>query len=125
MGMPAPVVAMMRLTPAWTDMASTAHTLPYDWAALGEHNMQGDPLRAEEFATITMPALVVHGGKSPANLRKGSHALAAILPNATLRVLEGISHNLKVDAIAPVLEEFLGNGGTNSEPQGTQRGIAA
>jgi pimeloyl-ACP methyl ester carboxylesterase len=45
MRMPAPVVAIMRLMPIWKDMAANAHTLPYDWAALGEHNMHGDPCR--------------------------------------------------------------------------------
>jgi pimeloyl-ACP methyl ester carboxylesterase len=125
MGMPAPVVTMMRLMPAWKDMAANAHTLPYDWAALDEHNMQGDPLETDEFASITIPALVVYGGKSPANLRKGSEALAAILPDARLRVLEGISHNLKVDAIAPVLEEFLADGLTTADPKGTGSGTAA
>jgi pimeloyl-ACP methyl ester carboxylesterase len=125
MGMPAPVVAMMRLMPAWKDMAATAHTLPYDWAALGEDNMQGDPLRPVEFASITVPALVVRGGKSPSNLRKGSEALAGTLPDARLRVLEGISHNLKVDAIAPVLEEFFADGCTTSEADRTRSGTAA
>jgi pimeloyl-ACP methyl ester carboxylesterase len=125
MGMPAPVVAIMRLMPAWKDMAANAQTLPYDWAALGEHNMQGDPLRTGEFASITVPALVVYGGKSPANLRKGSVALAAVLPDARLRLLEGISHNLKVEAIAPLLEEFLADGRTNAELDGTRRATAA
>ena len=125
MGMPAPAVAMMRLMPAWKDMAANAHTLPYDWAALGEHNMQGDPLQAEEFASITLPAMVVHGGKSPANLRKGSEALAGILPDARLCVLDGIGHNLKVDAIVPVLEEFLADGQTNPQPDGTETTTAA
>lgn len=116
MGMPAPVVAMMRVMPAWNDMTANAHTLPYDWAALGEHNMQGDPLRPDEFASVTLPTLVIHGGKSPASLQKGSEALAGILPDARLRVLEGISHNLKVEAIVPVLEEFLAGTPANSEP---------
>jgi len=114
MGMPAVGVAIMRLMPAWRDMAANAHTLPYDWAALGEHNMQGDPLRADEFASVTVPVLVVHGGKSPANLRNGSEALARILPDSRLRVLPGISHNLKVDAIVPVLEDFLVDGSPNA-----------
>jgi hypothetical protein len=56
MGMPAPIVAAMRLTPMWKDMAANAHTLPYDWAALGEHNMKGDPLRPAEWASVTVPA---------------------------------------------------------------------
>ncbi len=107
MGMPGAVVTAMRLMPLWKDMEANAHTLPYDWAALGEHNMQGQPLLPEEWASVTMPALVVYGGKSPANVQKGSHALAEILPNAQLRVLDGVGHQLKVGLLAPVLEQYL------------------
>ena len=107
MGMPGPVVAAMRLMPMWKDMEATAHTLPYDWAALDEHNMRGDPLRPAEWASVTVPALVVYGARSPANLRKGSRALAGVLPDAELRVLKGMGHRLKVKVLAPVLAEFL------------------
>ncbi len=107
MGMPAPVVTMMRLMPMWRDMAANAHTLRYDWAALGEHNMQGDPLSPDEWSSVRVPALVVYGAKSPANLKKGAHALADVLPDARLRSLEGVGHNLKVKLLAPVLAEFL------------------
>lgn len=107
MRMPAPIVAAMRLTPMWQDMKANALTLGYDWAALGEHNMQGAPLRPDEWASVTVPALVVYGGKSPSNLQKGSRALAEVLPTAELRVLDGVGHRLKVDVLAPVLSEFL------------------
>ncbi|MGO9753893.1 MAG: alpha/beta fold hydrolase [Solirubrobacteraceae bacterium] len=110
MGMPAPVVAMMRLMPMWKDMTANAHTLSYDWAALGEHNMQGDPLTPDEWSSVHVPALVVFGGKSPANLTKGARALVGVLPNAQLRTLEGVGHNLKVSRLAPVLTEFLDTG---------------
>lgn len=107
MGMPGPAVAAMRLMPGWKDMEANAHTLPHDWAALGEHNMQGKPLISAEWASVTVPALVVCGGKSPSSLQKGARALAAILPDAELRVLDGMGHRLKVDRLAPVLDEFL------------------
>lgn len=107
MSMPAPLVAVMRLMPTWKLMMANANTLPYDWAALGEENMKGDPLRPE-WAAVTVPTLVVYGGKSPSSLQKGSRALAAALPNTELRVLEGVGHRLKVDALAPVLAEFFG-----------------
>lgn len=106
-GMPAPVVAAMRLMPAWKLMKANAHSLPYDWAVLGEEHMYGKPLRAEEWLSVTAPTLVIYGGKSPSNLQKGSRALAETLPNAELRVLEGIGHNLKADALAPVLVDFF------------------
>jgi pimeloyl-ACP methyl ester carboxylesterase len=107
MGMPALLVAVMRLMPMWRDMTANADTLPYDWAALGEHNMQGNALRPAEWASVTVPALVVYGAKSPNNLQKGSRALAQVLPNAQLRALDGMGHRLKVDVLAPVLAEFL------------------
>jgi pimeloyl-ACP methyl ester carboxylesterase len=107
MGIPAPLVALMRLTPMWKRLKATAHTLPYDWAALGKHTMYGAPLNAEEWASITMPTLVVTGEKSPAVLHQGSRALADVLPRAELRSLAGVSHNPKMKVLAPVLARFL------------------
>jgi pimeloyl-ACP methyl ester carboxylesterase len=106
-GMPAPLVAAMRLTPMWKDMQASALTLPYDWAALGERNMRGDSLDPGEWATVTVPALVAYGAKSPSNLQKGARALADVLPNVELAVLEGIGHRLKVETLVPVLAGFL------------------
>lgn len=111
MGMPAPMVAAMRLMPAWKLMQANAPTLAYDWAALGEHNMRGERLRPDEWQSVTVPALVIHGAKSPSTLRNGSRALAEVLPDAQLRVLEGMGHRLKVPVLAPVLAEFLGDTG--------------
>jgi pimeloyl-ACP methyl ester carboxylesterase len=106
-GIPAPFVALMPLMPMWKGLKATAHTLPYDWAALGRHTMYGAPLDAEEWASVTAPALVVHGAKSPAVLGQGSQALAEVLPHAELRELEGVSHNVKMSVLAPLLADFF------------------
>jgi pimeloyl-ACP methyl ester carboxylesterase len=106
-GVPAPFVALMRLMPMWKGLKATAHTLPYDWAALGQHTMYGAPLNVDEWASVTVPTLVVHGDKTPAVLQQGSRALAEVLPNAQLRELEGVSHNVKMKVLAPVLAEFF------------------
>jgi pimeloyl-ACP methyl ester carboxylesterase len=112
MGVPAPFVALMRLTPMWKQMKATAHTLPYDWAALGKHTMYGEPLSPEEWAPVRVPTLVVHGDKTSEPLRAGSEALAQVLPNAELHVLEGTSHNVSMKKLAPVLAEFFASGET-------------
>ncbi len=112
MGMPAPLVVAMRLMPMWKQLKENAHTLPYDWAALGEHTMYGAPLDPGEWAAVTVPTLVVNGAKSPVELRKGSRALAEVLPNAELHELEGISHNVKMRVLAPLLAEFFGSAET-------------
>jgi len=111
MGIPAPFVALMRLMPMWKGIKATAHTLPYDWAALGKHTMYGASLDAEEWASVTVPVLVVFGGKSPAVLQQGSRALAEVLPNAELRELPGVSHNVKMPVLAPVVAEFVAGAG--------------
>ena len=113
-GIPAPFVALMRLMPMWKGLKAVAHTLPYDWAALGEHTMYGAELDPEEWAAVTVPTLVVHGEKSPAVLRDGSRALAEVLPNAELRALEGLSHNVKMDVLAPVLADFFAREAENA-----------
>ena len=116
MGIPAPFVALMRLMPMWKGLKATAHTLPYDWAALGAHTMYGAPLNAEEWASVTAPTLVVSGAKSPAVLREGSRALAEALPNARLHELAGVSHNVKMEVLAPVLAGFFAGDAANATP---------
>ncbi|HEX4759211.1 MAG TPA: alpha/beta hydrolase [Thermoleophilaceae bacterium] len=106
-GLPAPFVAVMRLMPMWKQLRSTAHTLPFDWAALGDHNMHGTPLDPAEFASVTVSSLVAYGSKSPHPLQAGSRALAEVLPSAELRELEGQTHNVSPKALAPLLTEFL------------------
>ena len=106
-GMPAAFVALMRFMPMWKELKANAHTLPYDWEALGAHTMYGAPLDPAEFAPIDRPVQVVHGEKTPEVLRLGSRALAEVLPKAELVALPKLSHNVKMPVLAPVLTEFL------------------
>ena len=106
-GIPAPFVTLMRLSPMWKGLRSTAHTLGHDWAALGAHTMYGAPLDPEEWAGVTMPALVVYGGKSPEPLREGSKALGAVLPDAELIEIPGAGHNIKTSAVVPLIAKFF------------------
>jgi pimeloyl-ACP methyl ester carboxylesterase len=124
MGIPAPFVLMMRVMPIWRDLRAVAHTLPYDWLALGSQRMYGAPIDADEWASITMPTLVVAGEKSPEVLRSSSRALAAALPNASFRELAGVSHSLKMTALAPVLAEFFRHSGTAAARAGHRRSVA-
>jgi pimeloyl-ACP methyl ester carboxylesterase len=122
-GIPAPVVAVMPLMPMWKQLKATALTLPYDWAALGKHTMYGAQLDADEWAAVTVPTQVVYGAKSPAVLQQGSRALADVLPNAELRQLEGVSHNVKMNVLAPALADFFTREADSAVP--TKNGSAA
>lgn len=106
-GIPAPFVAVMGLMPMFRRFAANGHTLTFDYAALGDHNMHGSPLRAEEWTTVTCPTLVTYGAKTASNLKHASQSLAEVLPNATLRELPGQNHNISPAAMVPVLAEVV------------------
>lgn len=106
MGAPRLIVTLMRFSPFWSKLKATAHTLPYDWAILGD-TMTGRPLSAEQWAPARTPTLVLAGEKSPQQLRQAALAIAEVLPNARHRELEGQSHNPSMKAMAPVLEDFF------------------
>jgi len=98
MGAPSIIVTMMRMMPGvWSNLMAVAHTLPYD-AALLDGFMDGRPLRAKLWSTVIAPTLVLEGTESPASLRRGSQAIANVLPNAQLLSKKGLGHTKKLDA---------------------------
>jgi pimeloyl-ACP methyl ester carboxylesterase len=105
-GTPAIFVAIMPFTPVWSKLKAVAHTLPYDITILADHQ-RGTPLGAEEWKTIEAPALVMDGGKSPAWIRNAARSLADVMPAARYQTLDGQTHMVKPQAIAPVITEFF------------------
>ncbi len=99
-------IALMRLMPVWSKLKAVAHTLPYD-GAIVKDNQRGEPLPAGRWASVTVPTLVMDGGKSPAWMRNANRALASVLPTAQYRTLEGQTHMLNAKVHAPVLIEFF------------------
>ena len=107
MGAPRVLVGVLRVArPIWKSLEAVAHTLPYDYAVMGD-TVHGKPLAREPWASIATPTLLVDGGKSPASLRKASDALAERMPNAERHTVKGQSHNISMKMLAPVLEDFL------------------
>jgi pimeloyl-ACP methyl ester carboxylesterase len=106
-GLPGPLVAVMPVMPMFKNFAANGLTLTFDYAALGDHNMHGSPLRREEWATVVCPTVVAYGAKTTPGLKHASRALAEVLPNATLRELPGQNHNVSPTAIAPLVAEFV------------------
>jgi pimeloyl-ACP methyl ester carboxylesterase len=110
MGVPAVILVFLRLLPGtWRKLTAMAHTLPYEYAVMGD-TLAGRPLRAEPWAAITIPTLVMDGTKSPPRLRSGAAALTRVLPNARRRTLAGQDHSAVVrspNALAAVLVEFF------------------
>lgn len=105
-GVPAPIIALMRFLPAWRQLTGIAHTLPHDLAIVVEHE-QGDPLPAGYYDGVGVETLVLAGGKSPAYLRNAQAAVAAAVPSARLETLAGQTHMVKPKVVAPVVSGFL------------------
>ena len=108
-GMPAPLVALMRFMPAWGKLKRVAHTLAYDGTIMGD-TQSGRPLPPDRWAGTAVSTLVVVGGKSPAFFHNGTRMLAAMLPGGEHRVLPGQTHMVKAKALGPVLVEHFVRG---------------
>lgn len=104
--LPRIMVWLMRLMPAWSKLEALAHTLPYDVRLIGE-NGAGRPLPADRWTNVSVPTLVIAGGKSPKWMQNAMRALADALPGAEHRTLAGQMHIVKPKALAPVLSEFF------------------
>ena len=105
-GVPDDIIGQMRGMPMWAEMEQVAHTLAYDGKIMGD-TMAGNSLQAKQWASVTIPTLVIDGGASPAWMRNTARALADILPHAQYHTLEGQMHNADPAAIAPILIDFF------------------
>ena len=96
-------VAAMRLQPSWPQAEAVAHTLAYEAAVMA----RGNALPADRLAAITQPTLVLTGENSPAWITNAGKAVAATIPAAAHRVLEGQTHYVSPEALGPELLEFF------------------
>jgi pimeloyl-ACP methyl ester carboxylesterase len=100
---PPEVLEGMKHSPQWATMEAVAPTLAHDMEVMGD----GAVPRAAA-ARVTAPALVLDGGDSPAFKHTAADALAAALPRAQRRTLEGQSTQVPSEIMAPILKSFFG-----------------
>jgi pimeloyl-ACP methyl ester carboxylesterase len=94
----------VRQTPMWSLWETVGHTLAYDAAALGEDGS----IPTKRAANLAVPTLIMDGGASEWSfMHTTAVALAKAIPNAQHRSLEGQSHEVSPEALAPVLIEFF------------------
>ena len=103
---PAFIIALMPMMPAWKKLKAVAHTLPYDMAFVFDYQ-KGKPLPPERWNSLKIPVMVMGGSKSPAWMRNSVRSLAGIIPGAQLLMLDGQTHAVKPEALAPELLKFF------------------
>jgi pimeloyl-ACP methyl ester carboxylesterase len=100
------VITMMKLMPVWSKLKNVAPTLRYD-VTLMESFQRGRPLPRTRWSGVTMPTVVIDGGKSPTWMRNGNKALADVLPSASYQTLPKQTHLVKPKVLAPALRSFF------------------
>lgn len=96
------VIQGARQSPMWAGMESIAPSLAYDDAVMGDGSVPRELL-----ASIRVPVLSIAGDASPAWMREAARAIAESVPRGTYRTLEGQTHMVEPDVLAPVLAEFF------------------
>ena len=103
-GMPAAQIEGMRHAPFWGGMEALAPTLAYDHTAI----MGKDgSIPIERAARVRVPTLVLTGGSGAPFMLETAKTLSKAIPHARLRTLEGQTHDVHPEALAPVLAEFF------------------
>ncbi|CAA9413110.1 MAG: hypothetical protein AVDCRST_MAG66-2169 [uncultured Pseudonocardia sp.] len=109
-GLPRVLVALLGVLPGAAARRAVAPTLPHDLRIVGA---DGDGLLRLDWAGITVPLLLLAGGRSPeASLVAPARTAAAAVPGAEFRILPRQTHMVAPAALAPELAEFAAAGRT-------------
>jgi pimeloyl-ACP methyl ester carboxylesterase len=103
-GMPDNQLKGMRQSPTWPAFEAVAPTLAYDHTAILGKNAS---IPTERAARVHIPALVMSGGASFPFMHVTAQTLGQVMPHAQVRTLEGQTHDVKPEVLAPVLVEFI------------------
>lgn len=106
-GMPDERLAQMKKSPAWQNLAALGPSLAYDHAVMGENAT----VPAERAKRVRTKTLVMNGGATFPFMAVAAEALSKAIPHARLRVLEGQTHEVSNEALAPALIEHAGLAG--------------
>ena len=114
-GAPAFMVMILPLMRGiWRKLKGVAHTLPAGPISLlttGRTAIMGNwEVPAGRLGGLKVPTLAMHGGKTPARLRRAVESLVKVLPNVRHRELPGQTHNVSPAVLVPVLKEFFAEG---------------
>lgn len=103
LGVPPEGVEEMHQYPMWPMWEAIAPTIAYDAAALGEEAA----MPVGKAVGLRVPALVMSGSESYPFMHASAQALAGAIPNGEYRCLQGQSHEVTSEALAPILVEFF------------------
>ena len=98
-------ISALTATPSWPARVAAAHTIPRELRAFGRQGFD-----AAQAARISMPVLLLVGSESTDAIKADPEVVAAALPQASIRVLEGQTHVAQLTApqmLADAITSFL------------------
>jgi pimeloyl-ACP methyl ester carboxylesterase len=101
-GTPPEVITMLRQGPGWPRMRELAPPLVYDLTLCNS-----GVVPRERLARIGVPTVTISGGSSPEWAGHACAGVAAAVPGARHVVLDGQTHAVAHDVVAPVLIDHL------------------
>lgn len=101
-GLPEETIAGMRHAPMWPGIEAVAPTLAYDATIMGDSRVPTGLV-----SSVRTHTLVLDGSDTGAWAANAAQALTTALPSARRHTLEGQTHNVAWDVLAPVLREFF------------------
>lgn len=109
LGMPALIVTVLPVLPMWKRLTAAADTLPHDFEIVSPYR-RGLPLPEAHYAGILSETLLVSGGKSPDYMQHAPVSIAGQIRGARTTVLEGQTHEVDAEVLAPVLADHFAAG---------------
>ena len=101
-GLPEPVIVQLRDAPFRPALEAMAHTLVYEAIVLGDGRLPADRARAVRVATLAIAA-----GAAPPFMRETAEAVARLVPDGRALILDGATHDLVPELLAPPLFDFF------------------
>jgi pimeloyl-ACP methyl ester carboxylesterase len=101
-GIPAAIIESIKRGTGWAHRQALAHTLSQDLALTNHGRMPVERVRR-----ISAPVLAMAGAASPAWAGTTIAALAASVPHASRRIVDGQQHVPADDLVAAILERFF------------------
>jgi pimeloyl-ACP methyl ester carboxylesterase len=102
-GTPTDQIEGIRKASMWSMLEAIAPTLLYDAAAMGSNRK----VPIERLSHITASTLVMYGGAGIPFIKQTALTLSKAIPNAEFRTIEGQTHAVASEDIAPVLAKFF------------------
>ena len=101
-GAPPEAIAAARQAPYWPRMRALAPTLVNDLTL-----SDGGRVPRERLARVPVPTLAVSGGASPEWAARACRRVADVVPDARTAVLDGQTHGVDPEAVAPLLVDWF------------------